>query len=643
MDGRSRLSRTIEPDAALRQILEGTAVETGTRFFERLVESLSKTLDTSAAWVTEYVEGRRRLRALAFWLDGRLVADYAYDVAGTPCESVVDRGCLVTFPENVVELFPGDPDLRRFDAVSYMGAPLKESDGTVLGNLAVFDRRPLLADERMVAVFNVFADRASGELRRLRAEAALRERDQHVQGLLESAMDAIVEVDADLRITLANRAAESAFDCAQVEMAGREFARFLTAESVTRLREYIAEIDGRPEGHRRLWLPRGLQARTRTGQRLALEATLSRHDVNGAPYYSLILRNVNDRLDAERQITSLRAEAAYLRHTISELEGSHEIVGRSAALRQVLDDVRQVADTDTTVLITGETGTGKELIARAIHASGTRRAKPLVIVNCGAIAASLVESEFFGHEKGAFTGATDRRPGRFALADTGTIFLDEVGELPLDLQVKLLRVLQQGEFEPVGSSRTTKVDVRVIAATHRDLSCEVRAGRFRQDLYYRLSVFPVHVPPLRERLDDIPLLATAFTTRLAQRLRRRVEPLSDASLARLISYDWPGNIRELQNVLERAVITSVDGRLNLDRALPPPANAAPAQSAESVDLRVLTAEEFLGLERQNVLRALERADWRVAGPGGAAELLGLRPSTLTSRMKALGISRTPPG
>jgi transcriptional regulator with GAF, ATPase, and Fis domain len=267
-----------------------------------------------------------------------------------------------------------------------------------------------------------------------------------------------------------------------------------------------------------------------------------------------------------------------------------------------------------------------------------------VIVNCGAIPVGLVESEFFGHEKGAFTGATDRRPGRFAMADTGTIFLDEVGELPLDTQVKLLRVLQQGEFEPVGSSRTKKVDVRVIAATNRNLAREVEEGRFRQDLYYRLSVFPLHVPPLRERRDDIPLLTTAFTTRLAGRLRRRIDPLSDAEISRLEAYDWPGNIRELQNVLERAVITSVDGRLNLERALPAlSADASPRQHAPSSTSKILTAEDFVDFERQNLLRALEHADWRVAGPGGAAALLGLRPSTLTSRMKALGVIKKPVG
>jgi PAS domain S-box-containing protein len=627
-------SRTIDPDVALRRILEGTAVETGPRFFERLVESLARTLDTPAVWVTEYVDGRRRLRALAFWLDGALVPDFAYDLAGTPCEAVVDRGCVVTFAADVVRLFPDDADLRRFDAVSYMGAPLLDADGTVIGNLAIFDRRPFAADERVLTVLRVFADRAAGELRRLRAEAAVREREAHVRGLLESAMDAVVETDARGAIALVNRAAEGMFDRVSHEMVGTEIGRLFDEPSAARIRASMREIDERPEDRRRLWLPRGLEARDRAGRTIAIDATLSRHDVRGAPYYTLILRNLNDRLEAERRIATLAEEAASLRQTIGDLEDHGEIVGGSPAIRQVLAAARQVADTDASVLIHGETGTGKELIARAIHAASGRHAKPLVTVNCGAIAPTLVESEFFGHEKGAFTGATERRQGRFVLADGGTIFLDEVGELSVEMQVKLLRVLQEGELEPVGSSRTRTVDVRVIAATHRDLAREVREGRFRQDLYYRLAVFPLHVPPLRERREDIPLLAATFVERIARRLRRRVEPPSNACLARLVAYEWPGNVRELQNVIERAVITAVDGRLDIARALPVEAALPPAAGGG-----ILTADELVAVERANLLRALEHTGWRVAGADGAAALLGLKPSTLASRMKALGIAR----
>jgi len=289
----------------------------------------------------------------------------------------------------------------------------------------------------------------------------------------------------------------------------------------------------------------------------------------------------------------------------------------------------------------GETGTGKELIARAIHKNSRRREKPLIRVNCATMPATLIESELFGHEQGAFTGATKKREGRFALADGGTIFLDEIGELPVDLQVKLLRVLQEGEFEPVGSSRTQKVDVRVLAATNRDLKQATREGKFREDLYYRLNVFPIELPPLRDRGDDVGLLAANFAGKFAQRMGRSIESLSENCIRRLQAYSWPGNVRELQNVIERAVITARDGRLNLDRALPETAKEIGAETvtAGEAPRRVRTAKELEELERANLVAALEATGWRVAGETGAAQLLGMKPTTLSSRIKALGIER----
>ena len=249
------------------------------------------------------------------------------------------------------------------------------------------------------------------------------------------------------------------------------------------------------------------------------------------------------------------------------LQDRSGIVGRSAALRAVLQEVDQVAGSDATVLVTGESGTGKELIACAIHTGSRRRERALVKVNCAAMPANLIESELFGHERGAFTGATLKREGRFALADGGTLFLDEVGELPLELQAKLLRVLQEGEFEPVGSSRTRRVDVRVVAATNRDLAALVRAGGFREDLYYRLNVFPIRLPPLRERTEDIPLLVECFVQRFATRLGHSFEPVSQEDLRLLQAYAWPGNVRELHNVVERAAVAARNGRLDFARAL----------------------------------------------------------------------------
>jgi transcriptional regulator with GAF, ATPase, and Fis domain len=293
------------------------------------------------------------------------------------------------------------------------------------------------------------------------------------------------------------------------------------------------------------------------------------------------------------------------------------------------------------VLITGETGTGKEVMARAIHSNSRRRDHPFVKVNCAAIPATLIESEFFGHEQGAFTGATKKREGRFSLADEGTIFLDEIGELPLDLQGKLLRVLQEGEFEPVGSSHTTRVSVRVLAATNRDLQKETQGGTFREDLYYRLNVFPIHLPPLRERGEDVVLLANTFVQHFSQRMGRTIAPLSPDALRRLTGYHWPGNVRELQNVIERAVITAKNGQLNFDRAVPddeekPPSPNEPFKQELPA---IRTIQDIQDLERQNILMALNQGGWKVSGEKGAAKLLGINPSTLASRMKALGITR----
>jgi transcriptional regulator with GAF, ATPase, and Fis domain len=366
------------------------------------------------------------------------------------------------------------------------------------------------------------------------------------------------------------------------------------------------------------------------GEAFPAEATLSRYELQGRACFTLILRDANERLEAEEKLRYLRAE-------IDELHGFDEIVGQSPSLRQVLADVERVAPTDATVLVTGETGTGKELIARAIHRRSPRAEKPLITVNCAAIPGNLQESELFGHEKGAFTGALQRRDGRFKLADKGTIFLDEVGEMGPELQAKLLRVLQEGEFEPLGSSRTVRVDVRVVAATNKDLAQMAKAGTFRADLLYRLNVFPLHLPPLRERGDDVTVLAEAFARGFAKRRGRAVAPLSADQKAKLRRYEWPGNVRELQNVIERALITSADGRtLNLERALPE-AEAPAAPQADGG--RVLTATELEDFERANIARALEAAGWKISGAGGAAALLGLNPNTLSSRMKKLGIRK----
>jgi len=353
-------------------------------------------------------------------------------------------------------------------------------------------------------------------------------------------------------------------------------------------------------------------------------------------------RSEDERRKAFQELSQLKAsieqERDYLREEIRADQKFGEIMGRSAALTRALDVVDAVASTTATVLIRGESGVGKELFARAIHERSKRASGPLVKVNCASIPKELFESEFFGHVRGSFTGAVRDRIGRFQLAHTGTILLDEVGEIPIELQAKLLRVLQESEFERVGDDRTRRVDVRVIAAKNRDLEADVAAGLFRADLYYRLSVFPIDVPPLRERKEDIPLLAEHYLKTYAQAAGRRGLVLSDAQKQALIDYEWPGNIRELQHVMERAVILSAAPPLRLE--LPNKAETSPAPERSSAGPGMpLKAAELRDLERDNLIRALDQTKWRIAGEGGAAELLGIRPSTLRDRIKALGIQR----
>ncbi|MEM9724857.1 MAG: sigma 54-interacting transcriptional regulator [Pseudomonadota bacterium] len=360
----------------------------------------------------------------------------------------------------------------------------------------------------------------------------------------------------------------------------------------------------------------------------------------------IVFRDISERRDAEKKLKSALAEVealksrleqenAYLQHELWREHNHRAIIGDSRAIRTILQQIDLVAPTDATVLITGESGTGKELIARAIHESGGRAGRPLIRVNCAAIPKELFESEFFGHAKGAFTGANEDRVGRFELADGGTIFLDEVGELPLDQQSKLLRVLQEQQFERVGEATTRQVDVRVIAATNENLLEAVDNKTFREDLFFRLNVFPIEAPPLRQRKEDIPRLALHFVEKVSNRLNKPAPAMSEAIAERLKSYDWPGNIRELENAIERAVILARDGKLQLGPLGSPggvdePRDAEPEGSVHTEAMRRAQT-------RADVIRALKLANGRVSGEGGAAERLGLKPTTLYSRLARLKI------
>ena len=459
----------------------------------------------------------------------------------------------------------------------------------------------------------------------------LKEKEERLSGIIESAMDAIIAIDQNGRVTLFNRAAERIFRCAAGTAIGQPYKRFLSERLCQVLTEYVSGgAAGRPP-QAPIWVSQAHQAVRADGEIFTIEASLSHAKAGGQAIYTLILRDIEERKKAEAEVGKLRGLTQYLEEELRAAQEGEELIGATGGLSEVMSQVRQVAGTDATVLIIGETGTGKEPISQAIHRLSPRKDKPLVKLNCAALPENLIESELFGHEKGAFTGALARKPGRFELANGGTLFLDEIGELPLDLQAKLLRVLQEGEFERLGGTHTLKVDVRIIAATNRDLSRRAQEGQFRPDLYYRLSVFPITLPPLRERQDDILPLVTHFVHKYAAKYGKTIESVSEPQLAALQNYAWPGNVRELQHVLERAVILTQGTCLALGNWFQ---EARPGSPSSRID----TLEE---VERAHIVKALEAANWRLSGTGGAAEILGLKYTTLQSRMQKLGIARKP--
>ena len=508
-------------EQTFRAIVVGTASATGSDFFPSLVRHMAAALHVRCAFITECDDGKHA-KSLAFWNGDHFGDNFEFEVEGTPCLKVV-QGETCHYKENLIDLFPLDKGLVDISAESYLGVPMLDRAGRVIGHIAIIDDKPMERDERAIDLVKIFAGRAAAELKRQRAEAELQAALEQVQALQKK----------------------------------------------------------------------------------------------------------------------LEAENVYLQEEIRKEHNFEEIVGNSPALLDVLRKVETVAPTDSTVLILGETGCGKELIARAIHNRSKRKSRPLVKVNCGAIPTGLVESELFGHMKGAFTGALERRTGRFELADGGTLFLDEVSELPLETQVKLLRVLQEHEFEPLGSSRTVRVNVRIIAASNRDLERAIQEGRFRADLFYRLNVLPMTLPPLRQRRADIPLLTHFFVDRFSRQFGKQMTRISQDTMELLSQYPWPGNIRELQNVIERAVVLCPSPTLRLGKDLLPLTTPEPEDELVAENLSDDTHPGSLqDVEKNHIVQVLKQTQGVIEGPNGAAKILNLHPNTLRSRMKKLGIERS---
>ncbi|MEO8047007.1 MAG: sigma 54-interacting transcriptional regulator [Nitrospirota bacterium] len=624
---RLRFERALrKSDLTLRKIDEGTAATTGAEFFNSLVKSLAEALQAKYAFVSKLVEGNRpRVRTLAFWKGDGFLDNFEYDLPHTPCERVL-AGEVCLFPEKVQDLFPEHrEDLAKLGVESYLAIPVSDRSGTVMGHLAVMDTKPMHDDPRVLSVFKIFGVRAGAELERERMDVQLKENEERLQDLFDEAPIAYVYEGLDSKLIRVNRTAMKSLGITADQVNGLYGRDFVpnTPDAQRRLKEAFASVGKGIDTSGVV-----LELRRKDNGKPLWMKWWSRPDPGGT-YTRTMFLDITEQVLMEQEKARLEAQNVYLQEEIKGTHNFEELIGGSTSLKKVLKNVERVAPTDSTVLLTGETGTGKELIARAIHNLSQRKDRPLVKVNCAAIPAGLIESELFGHEKGAFTGALAKKMGRFELADKGTIFLDEIGELPLDLQSKLLRVLQEGEFERVGGTQTFKVNVRVIAATNRDLEQQSKTGHYRPDLYYRLNVFPIHLPALRERADDIPLLVQYFVRKFAANLGKKIDRIPEQMMTALQRYPWPGNIRELEHVIERAIILSEGPELEpIDWLSQSPGKAGVGKTP--------TLEE---MERQHIVDVLEQTNWRVSGEKGAAKILGLNATTLEARMKKLGITR----
>jgi transcriptional regulator with GAF, ATPase, and Fis domain len=637
------------------EISKGVWTDTGEDFFRSLARQLVRALHADFVLVGALEPDGEKIRTLAVHAPEGEIAAFEYDLAGTPSASVIEKR-VCSYAQGVHRLFPADKDLAKMNAEGYVGSPLMDSDSRCLGLICAITRQPLENPKLAEAVLRIFAQRATAEIKRKESEEALARAEQRWhdfvihgnEALIRSGFEQPISLDASEEEQIEhiyrygyvadcnNQAAELFGMPGAAAMIGARID-FLNPrsdpEQLERVRAFVragcrfSQVE-RTFGGRILLVTR--EGVIENGKLVG--AWVTGRDISDLKIAEAQVHNLNRELEGRvQELTELRArleqDNAYLREEICAEHPIDGMIGSSPRFLDLVSRIQLVATTSATVLISGETGTGKELVARAIHNLSDRRDRPLVKINCAAISAGLVESELFGHVKGAFTGATERRIGRFEYANGGTLFLDEVTELPLETQAKLLRVLQEQEFEAVGSNRTVKVDVRLLAATNRSLADMVREGLFRMDLYYRLLVVPVEVPPLRERREDIPALAAHFIESHGRQYGRRVEAISPQMMQQLVTYDWPGNIRELENVLARAMVLCQGGWLDMPllAGVGGTAQAPPGSMQEA--------------EHTHITNALASARWVLEGPKGAAAMLGLNPSTLRSRMKRLGIQR----
>jgi transcriptional regulator with PAS, ATPase and Fis domain len=660
-----------DPNEMLRIISEGTAAVIGGDFFRSLAYHIIISTGIRYAIVTECANvAKTRVRTLVYIEREHFLDNFEYDLSDTPCE-IVMKGQNYYCSADLDTIFKKEEGIK-----SYFGVPIFLSNAEVIGHIAIFDTKPMTVTSRQLNILKIFASRAGAEIERKRNDEIIQDSMGRYRSLFEDSPIGMCEEDysevkvyidrlkekykADLQTIYDSYPEEIAKTYNQILRlkANRSQVKLFDLETEQQYFDYLSNAF-MPSAFKDLMLAfdggqtvfeREIDVRAATGTKKVLkvkrvllpgsETNWSRSVISCVDITEgkAAQERLNLALNEVKQLKErLEAENIYLQQEIKQEHNFDEIICQGEALTRVLDKIQLVAGTDATVLILGESGTGKELIARAIHNHSKRNKRPLVKINCAALPANLIESELFGHEKGAFTGALNQKIGRFELADGGTIFLDEVGELPIELQAKLLRVLQEGEFERLGSNKTMKVNVRIIAATNRDLQQSVKDKEFRADLYYRLNVFPVVSPPLRQRKEDIPILVNHFCKKYGMRLGRTINSVPKKTLDALQAYDWPGNVRELENVIERGLILSNSNVLELGDWLP-----AAKEQGEVISSPIpqsnanLTLEE---LERAHILEVLKTKNWKIRGDDGAAIALGLNPTTLEARIKKLGLKR----
>ena len=611
-------------EAAMAALVQVRA-DSSENFFNSMALELAKCLEADYTIIGELLEGEEgKVRTIGVCGKGVIAENFTRELVGTPCGLVIERGTS-SYAAGVTKIFPRDFLLKQMKVEGYAGTPLRDSQGRTIGLMVALYTRPLAAAKFAEMILQLFSTRTAAEVERKRTEEALRQSEQRLRIALSGSPITVFNQDRDLRYTWMYNLQEGWTEQDYLGKTDKDIFGAEAAAKMVAIKRPVLET-GRGTREEFTLTARGKTYYCDITVEPLIDAAGKVAGVNSACVDITHLHEMTEELRVAKE--KLSEEKLYLEQAIDSELGFGEIIGRSGAIKEVMEKVGQVAPSDATVLLLGETGTGKELVARALHRLSNRQGNSFIKLNCAAIPSGLLESELFGHERGAFTGAVAKKIGRLELADQGTLFLDEIGEIPLDLQPKLLRVLQDQEFERLGGTQTLKVNFRLVAATNRNLLHMSKQGEFRSDLYYRLNVFPIHLPALRERREDIRLLIDHFVRKYALRMNKVIASIPAKTMEALVRWNWPGNIRELENLVERSVILTPGSVLR-----------APLAELHGV------VEEVHGVtlrdkERERILRALRECHGQIGGANGAAARLGLKRTTLQSKMSKLGIKHT---